>query len=477
MGQGGLAIQGGESARPPADRGPASAALCPLEPSAGGVDSAPKWLWSPLRPCARLATSQYRNVSKFLDQRSLARATKAVPRTIRFVGRALVSGEVAEAVPRPALTVGLAAQVALDEALLAMAMTPNRYPLRADYHRVSEELDAARAMFRRRGWIARPQTYHRNPPPLSEAQVARSRGWSLGTRYERVTFESGFTPRHGEPGGDRWRSFAPNRTAAATVLRHPGPPRPWVVGIHGFCMGFPLADFRGLHVDLLHKELGLNVVLPVLPLHGSRRVTLVSGAPFLSFELMNAVHGMTQSVWDIRRLISWLRAEGAPSVSVYGVSLGGYVTSLLAGLEDGIDTVVAGIPVSDFPALFHAHSPHHIRARSIEHNILGGTAEEIFTVVSPFSFEPRLPRAARFIFAGYGDRLATPGQAQRLWAHWDEPAISWYAGDHVGYLWSRQVRDFLRFVLSPEGQQIIARQGDYLPLSDDAARVQLSRLK
>ena len=101
----------------------------------------------------------------------------------------------------------------------------------------------------------------------------------------------------------------------------------------------------------------MNVALPVLPLHGARRVTRVSGEPFLSFELMNAVHGLTQAVWDLRRLISWIRSQGATSISLFGVSLGGYTVALLAGLEPGLDGVVAGIPVADFPGLFHATQP------------------------------------------------------------------------------------------------------------------------
>ncbi|MGA2932937.1 MAG: alpha/beta hydrolase, partial [Acidimicrobiales bacterium] len=70
-------------------------------------------------------------------------------------------------------------------------------------------------------------------------------------------------------------------------------------------------------------------------------------------------------------------------------------------------------------------------------------AENVYRVVSPLSFEAKVPRRGRFIFAGYGDRLALPDQAQRLWEHWDQPRISWYAGGHVGYLLSKQVTDFL----------------------------------
>jgi len=388
-------------------------------------------------------TGPYRAVAGFLNRRALARVTRALPRTLHFVGSALLRGEVSESLPAPHLSLGLAAQVAMDEALLAVAMTPRRFPLPGDYARVAAELADAEAMYTRRGWIAEPRTYHRTPPPLFDADVATSRGWAMGLGYDRVNWDSGFAPYPGEPGSDRWMAFEPNHVASAAVLRHADGPRPWVIAVHGFCMGFPFMDFPGLHAERLHHELGMNVAMPALPLHGPRRVTLISGEPFLSFELMNAVHGLTQAVWDIRRLIHWIREQGATSISLYGVSLGAYTVSLLAGIEEGVDAVVAGIPVSDFPGLFHRHSPHHIRARAIEHKIMGGTAENVYRVVSPLSFEAKVPPGRRFIFAGYGDRVATPEQAQALWEHWDQPQISWYAGNHPGYLWSKQVSDFL----------------------------------
>jgi hypothetical protein len=385
-------------------------------------------------------SDSYHSAGEFLNRRALARATRAVPRTLHFVGSALIRGEVANALPAPHMSLGLAAQVAMDEALLAMAMTPSRFPLPGDYARVAGELAGAAALYHHEGWIDDPRTYHREPPPLADADLDVSRGWANGLTYDRLNWDSGFAPRSAEPGSERWTSYGPNRTASAALVRHGRGARPWVVAVHGFCMGFP---FQGLHTSRLFNELGVNVALPVLPLHGPRRVTLVSGEPFLSFDLMNAVHGLTQAVWDIRRLIRWIRTQGATSISLYGVSLGGYTVSLLAGLEEGIDAVVAGVPVSDFPGLFHRHSPHHLRARSIEEKIMGGPAESVYRVVSPLSFETTVPKDRRYIFAGFGDRLALPDQAQALWEHWDRPAISWYSGNHVGYLWSRQVSDFL----------------------------------
>jgi hypothetical protein len=387
-------------------------------------------------------------VGGFLNRRALVRATRAVPRTLHFVGNTLWRGEVSESLPAPHLSLGLAAQVAIDEALLAVAMAPNRFPLPGDYGRVAEELAEAEAMFTRRGWIDDPSSYHRTPPPLVDGDLTGSHGWALGQGYERVSWESGFAPHRGEPGSERWMGFGPNATATAALLRHPDATRPWVVAVHGFCMGYPFMDFPGLHAPRLHHDLGMNVALPALPLHGPRRVTRISGEPFLSFELMNAVHGLTQAVWDLRRLISWIRSQGATSISLFGVSLGGYAVSLLAGIEPGLDGVLAGIPVADFPGLFHGHSPRHIRVRAIEHRIMGGTAENIYRVVSPLCFEPLVAPDRRYIFAGYGDRLATPDQARRLAEHWGGPKVSWYAGNHVGYLWSRQVTEFVEASLA-----------------------------
>jgi hypothetical protein len=216
-----------------------------------------------------------------------------------------------------------------------------------------------------------------------------------------------------------------------------------VIAIHGLAMGYPTADFSGLSALRLHRELGLNVIMPVLPLHGPRRITRMSGEAMLSFDLIDALHALTQSAWDVRRTLSWVQTQQPMGIALYGVSLGAYIASLLVGLVDGIDTVIAGVPVVDFPTLFETHAPHTIRLRGLEHEILGSTAKDVHSVVSPLLIAPKVPRDRRFIFAGMGDRMATPSQAKRLWAHWEEPSTCWYAGNHVGYLWSGAVRAFL----------------------------------
>jgi dienelactone hydrolase len=399
---------------------------------------------------ARLQTARA-TVERLVHRRTVLRAARVLPRTMQFLLGTLPSATAEDAPTAPRVSAGLAAQVAMDELVMSLVLSPRHYPPEREYVRVGQEVATARALYRAAGWLGDPVAYHREPPALEDSEATVRRRWWAGLGYERLDFDSGFSPRPGEPGAERWSSYHANHRASAAVLRHPGAPRPWVVGIHGFGMGWPTADFVGLHARRLHRELGVNVALPVLPLHGPRKVGWVSGLSFLSFDLMNGVHGLTQSVWDVRRVLSWIRGQGAPTIALYGISLGGHVASLLSGIEPNIDAVIAGVPVTDLPALYEAHSPGPVLDHAVAHGVMGVPARDVHSVVSPLLVSPHVAPERRFVFGGYGDRLSRPSQAHRLWQHWGRPAIHWYPGNHAGYLWSPQVTEFLTSSLRTSG--------------------------
>jgi hypothetical protein len=63
-----------------------------------------------------------------------------------------------------------------------------------------------------------------------------------------------------------------------------------------------------------------------------------------------AVHATAQAVWDVRRLLSWIRSqEPDSSIGLNSISLGGYVTSLVASLEDGLTCANPGRGDRAFP--------------------------------------------------------------------------------------------------------------------------------
>lgn len=335
-----------------------------------------------------------------------------------------------EGVPRPESTLGVAAQVACDEAILSTMQLGTTVPSGPALRRIREEIETARAQFDAAGWLEKPVRYHETPPALEAPAVRTAR--TRGIEYEHLTAESGYAPREGEPGRDRWLSYRANATAHAWVVRR-APERPWLVCVHGYQMGTPLIDLSAFQPHWLCDRLGMNLLLPVLPLHGPRKAGKRSGDGFLGGEVLDTIHAEAQAMWDLRRWLSWIRAQGAPAVGVYGLSLGGYNASLLSTLDEDLACVIAGIPATDFSRLFFRHGPMLQVLETELNGIEEHHMQEITRVISPLVLPCRVPREHRYIFGGVADRLVPPDQVRDLWRHWDEPRIEWYQGAHLTF--------------------------------------------
>jgi hypothetical protein len=333
-------------------------------------------------------------------------------------------------VPEPLPSLGLALQVAIDDAILAsltlrLPATPG-----GEHERLLAERQRAHQLFGERGWLENPTAYHRVPPAPIDPLVRPARSRNLA--YEHLSFESEYEPDGEEPGRDRWLAQARNRRAHAWVLRHAGGPRPWLVCIHGYEMGWAGIDLPAFRAAQLHRDFGLNLALPVLPLHGPRRIGRQSGEGFLAGDFLDTIHAEAQAMWDIRRLLSWIRAQGETPIGVWGLSLGGYNAALLASLES-LACVIAGIPALDFARLTWRHgAPLQIRYAE-HHGLVHDEIADILSVVSPLAIRLRVAEEHRLIFAGVADRIVPADQARDLWRHWQRPRIVWYQGGHVTF--------------------------------------------
>ncbi len=327
-------------------------------------------------------------------------------------------------------------------------------PLPHLVRRMVDEAQLARGFYEERGWLEDPTPYHRRPPRLREVEWDARSVWVrpgfAPTRYEHLRFESGFAAHAGEPGGERWRAHPSNGTAHAYVMRH-DETRPWLVCVHGFAMGTPRINFLGFPARFLHQELGLNLIFPVLPLHGPRGLGRMSGSEVLTPDYLRMVFLFAQAAWDVRRAISWVRAQGGERIGLYGLSLGGHVSALVAALEEELRCVITGIPAVDFANLARDNEPWIMRRYDREFGLDWQLVRTITHVVSPLAFTPRVPREGRFIYAGVADRMARPDQARALWRHWDKPAIHWFQGGHVLGLGDRGIRGFLESALRETG--------------------------
>lgn len=352
-------------------------------------------------------------------------------------------------VPEPRPSPGLYLQVACDEALLAWMQVSLEVRTVGETARITREVAEAAELFDARGWLEKPADYHVTPPPLEDPRLGPAQAWRVD--HEHMSFESGYEPHPDEPGRDRWLGYDANRTAHVRILRHPGGPRPWLLCLHGFQMGDARVDLLAFDQQRYHRALGLNMAVPVLPLHGVRRVGRRSGDRFLAGDPLDSLHAEAQAMWDVRRLLGWIRAQGAPAVGVLGLSLGGYQTALLAGLEEELACVIAGIPLTDIARAVWRHGPSLHLLHAEHEGLVRDHVAEVLRPVSPLALDPLVPRERRYIFGGVADRLVPPDQVRDLWEHWERPRIAWYQGAHLTFRRHRAVRLLIRDALREGG--------------------------
>ena len=344
-------------------------------------------------------------------------------------------------------TIALVAQALRDEVVLMGLKARRPISQLRVYERINQEVVAALEFYGNKGWLEKPQGFFGESPPPPDVTVREVK--ARRRSYHRVFFDSAYTPHPGEPGRERWLGYTANSREYALLLRHPEP-RPWLVCVHGTEMGRAAIDLAVFRAWKLHDDLGLNVVIPVLPMHGPRARGLPKGAVLPGEDVLDDVHATAQAVWDIRRLLSWIRLQEPESlIGLNGLSLGGYIASLVASLEKGLTCAILGVPVADLVELLGRHSglrdddPRRLTMK---------LAEPIGRMVSPLSLTPLVPMRGRFIYAGVADRLVHPReQVIRLWEHWGKPEIVWYPGGHAGFFRSRPVQRFVWDALQQSG--------------------------
>ncbi len=261
-----------------------------------------------------------------------------------------------------------------------------------------------------------------------------------GDEGSHLTFPSTFVPPEGLPGADTWGEHRANLNAHMFVLEHDAD-APWVVNVHGFKQGRP-ADLFLFRSAATRQRFGVNVLHPILPMSGPRASAHAPQIP--GTDLTANVIGLAQAVWDVRRAIRWIRQRSDAPIVLHGVSLGSYVVSMVAGLEDGIDGVIAGLPVVDYPALMRRHASRMELPEGDQAVVDDPALDDLFSAVSPLHVTPKVAHKRRYIYAGKLDQVSSAWQAFSLWEHWGGSSIHWFDGGHLGgALWDRGVKRYI----------------------------------
>jgi hypothetical protein len=149
----------------------------------------------------------------------------------------------------------------------------------------------------------------------------------------------------------------------------------------------------------------------------------------LSYDHINTIHFFSQAIWDVRRLLRWIRSRDAISISLHGISLGAYIGAVLASIEE-LDRAVIGIGAANLPAAEVFRLDKSDYATLEDYGLIGGPSEALQRVIAPGAHKCRVPWEERFIYGGVGDRFA-PGGTYELWQLWDQPSVHWHPGGHI----------------------------------------------
>jgi dienelactone hydrolase len=265
------------------------------------------------------------------------------------------------------------------------------------------------------------------PPPPAPRTIARRRidRGEIALRE----LDSPYVPWHASPS---WLACPENARMPVQHWTHDGGrPRATVIALHGFTMGQSWIDARALMAAQWFAR-GFDVALPVLPFHGPRapRGARYSGEAFASWDVRRLNEAVRQAVADVDRVRRWLVAEGRAPVGVLGLSLGGYLAALLAGLRTDLAFAVPLAPpltLGWLPRrLFGFRAPERRRTP-----VAGRLLQAAYRVHSPLAHPLAIPRDRTFIVGGLGDRVVPPKQVLALWRHWGRPATHWFSGGHT----------------------------------------------
>lgn len=348
----------------------------------------------------------------------------------------------------------LAAKAAADEALAGYFICFARIP---SGHRARETVERVRELVPEHvDWgIAGNSSYNGGPEAFGNLKSVLTR--RMGRALEVISFDSGYRcPTAGAHYYPEWIQARSNARCRLRVFRQNRPGRPWLIGIHGYRMGSDWLDLQLFPPRELTDALGLNLVLPTLPLHGSRKCGLRSGDRFLDGGLLGLCYAEAQSLWDLRRTVAWIRQQEVDArIGVLGYSLGGYNAALMASHEDGLDFVIAGIPVVDLAAIVWLSLPAPHRRYFEAEGLSREYYEALLRPLSPLSHPPKRPSVRLAIFAGTVDRVVPSSQPIRLARHWGVP-VRWYAGGHLGFRKEPVVNATIRETMAAAGWDITA---------------------
>ena len=223
-----------------------------------------------------------------------------------------------------------------------------------------------------------------------------------------------------------------NHTARAIYFKSDIPGnRPTLVLLHALMSA---SDFGYRRIARRFTARGWNVLFPHLPYHYSRTPRgHANGSLTITSDLVRNAETLRQAVIEVRQLLDWARVNGSPRTALLGTSYGGWVASLVLGLES-VDFAVLLQPVADVPhATFGSPASTVMSGLLKKNGIHPNDLSRHAHLSSPLHLAPLTPPERLTVIAGTHDRLSTPESLRSLCARWGGARYLEVEQGHFGY--------------------------------------------
>ncbi len=193
--------------------------------------------------------------------------------------------------------------------------------------------------------------------------------------------------------------------------------KPTVILLHGWNDDISYR-FRFPFLARQFNRIGMNCVILELPYHFQRRPAPPAAVRnFISDDVLRTVQATQQAIADIRALREWLKEQGCEQVSLWGISLGGWLAGLTVCHDEQFHSAVLVTPVARMDRMIAETA----FVAPIRRALRGAKMD-----LAPFNLDNHRPRIAKqniLIVEATYDRFVPAETVEDLWQAWGEPEI------------------------------------------------------
>ena len=204
---------------------------------------------------------------------------------------------------------------------------------------------------------------------------------------------------------------------------------------------------------------GLAALYLPMPYYNARRPPDRAHEQVLGDDPTRATDGIRQTVMDVRRAKAILASRpelDAQRLGITGISMGGIMTALAAGVDGEFARVVPVLAGGDLATIvFHAHETRKLRALMTAKGIDRDAAAEALARVEPLNFASRIGADRCLMINAANDEVIPKETTVRLHEALGKPSIVWIPAGHYSSLtyfplMQKSVIEFLRDGTRPD---------------------------